>query len=575
MPKRTSIGVDIGSSAVRAAEVVIDGQRSELQRFAQVGLPAGAVVEGEVRDQAAVSAALKRLWAEGGFRRRDVVLGVSSQRAMVRLIEMPAIAPKELRSALRYEIGDLLPIPLDQAVFDYSVLGPGRPGGDGGATTQVLVVVAQKDIVWDEIAVAKRAGLRVRAVDASPLALLRAVPPPAGSEGLDAVVSLGAQLVVVAVRQGMTPRFMRTATVASEVEAARASTGSRLVPAQGRVGTDPRATGPKADPVVEEVRSSIEFFLSHAQGAQLDHVQLTGGGALAPGLAARLGAALNMPVVPAGLAATCERSALGLDEEQFRDASQRWTTAVGLARWGSEGTHAPSLLPAEIEKKKRERATIVMAAASVVVVAGALGVVSHGRVDSIASVNRQTTSDQLQAALLQAQEKKLNVFPQIMGQVQARRGLAADALSNDIDWVKLDQRIEKALPAGVRITSITFTGTPTEVGAPAPAAGAAGTVPYVGTLSITGQAAGGLPAVALFVKDLNATRGVGAVWVASSQVATANGAQQAAAGASGLRANGLPVAVVAPGPAAITFSATAEVTHDALSHRASQLPGGN
>ena len=67
VPKRTSIGVDIGSSAVRAAEVVIEGKRSALQRFAQVGLPPGAVVEGEVRDQAAVTAALKRLWAEGGF----------------------------------------------------------------------------------------------------------------------------------------------------------------------------------------------------------------------------------------------------------------------------------------------------------------------------------------------------------------------------------------------------------------------------------------------------------------------------------------------------------------------------
>ncbi|HET9060054.1 MAG TPA: pilus assembly protein PilM, partial [Acidimicrobiales bacterium] len=144
MPKRTSVGLDIGSSAVRAAEVVIEGKKSSLRRFGQVGLPSGAVVEGEVRDQAAVAAALKRLWSEAGFKTRDVVVGVSSQRAMVRVLDMPGTLGKELRSALRYEIGDLLPIPLEQAVFDFKVLGPGRPSADGGATTQVLVVVAQK-----------------------------------------------------------------------------------------------------------------------------------------------------------------------------------------------------------------------------------------------------------------------------------------------------------------------------------------------------------------------------------------------------------------------------------------------
>ncbi len=43
---------------------------AELRRFAQVGLPLGAVVEGEVRDEAVVADAIRRLWAEGGFSRK-------------------------------------------------------------------------------------------------------------------------------------------------------------------------------------------------------------------------------------------------------------------------------------------------------------------------------------------------------------------------------------------------------------------------------------------------------------------------------------------------------------------------
>lgn len=567
MPKRTSIGVDIGSSAVRAAEVVIDGKSSELVRFAQVGLPPGAVVEGEVRDQAGVAAALKRLWSEGGFRSRDVVLGVSSQRAMVRLIEMPAIADKQLRSALRYEIGDLLPIPLDQAVFDFAVLGPGRPKGDGGQTTQVLVVVAQKDIVWDEIAVAKRAGLRVRAVDASPLALLRAVPPAETSDALDAVVSLGAHLVVAAIRQGSTPRFMRTATVAEDAEApARTVAGSRFAPVPGRDKPEARGPGAKSGPIIEEVRSSIEFFLSHAQGAVLERVQLTGGGALTPGLADRLAAALGIPVVPASVAPKCEASTLALSEVQFREASLRWTTAVGLALWGSEGAN-PSLLPPEIEEKRRERSTMVLAAAGVVVIAAGLGVMSHGRTGAIAKVKQQITVDQHQAAALEAEIGKLGAFPQAQSDVAARRALGASALSNDIDWVGLDHRIERALPNGVQATSISFMSTAASSTASPQGPSASGTTSagsYVGTVSISAQTTGGLPSVAEFVDNITAVPGVGAAWVFQSESGQANQGSAAPGTKGGHAAN-----------VEMSFNVSAEVTSAALSHRASELPGGD
>lgn len=551
MPKRTSIGVDIGSSAVRAAEVVIEGRSSQLVRFAQVGLEAGSVVEGEVRDQAAVGAALKRLWSEGGFKRRDVVLGVSSQRAMVRLLDMPAVTHKELRSALRYEIGELLPIPLEQAVFDFAVLGSGRPIGDGGQTTQVLVVVAQKDIVRDGIAAARRAGLRVRAVDAAPLALLRAVPGPEDPQALDAVVSLGAQLAVVALRQGGAPRFMRTTTIGAEVEpAAKVTAGSRLVAPSLRA--DNGSGGPRPETVVEEVRGSIEFFLSHAQGVRLDRVQLTGGGAFADRMGDRLASALGVPVVPAALTPTCERSVLGLSDAQFEEASHRWATAVGLALWGTQPGQIPSLLPPEIAERDKQRRIIAMAGAGVLVVAAGLGLLSHGRVESANNLNAQAVVEQQQAATVLAEVGKLGTLTQAEQAVQARRGLAEQALSSDIAWVKLERSIQKALPAGTSITSIDFTN------APPSALGQ-----FIGSVTATMTAKGGLPAEAAVVKALASVPQLATVWVSQSTTNSSNGVSvtnaQSSPGASGA--------------STATFSVTAAVTADALSNRASQLPG--
>jgi Tfp pilus assembly protein PilN len=445
-------------------------------------------------------------------------------------------------------------------VYDFAVLGPGRPSGDGGETTQVLVVVAQKDIVRDQIAAVRLGGLRARAVDASSLALLRAVPSPEGEGTLDAVVSLGAQLVVVALRQGDVPRFMRTATVAVEAEAvSRAGAAARVGAGQGRDKSEGRKGTSKLEPVIEEVRSSIEYFLSHAQGVQLARVQLTGGAARAPGLAERLSSTLGIPVETATLDLSYERSALGLDEDQLEEASWRWTTAAGLALWGTQaGARSPSLVPPEIAEREHQRRVMAAAGAAVVVVAAGLGGLSHSRVDAIDNVKAKTRADQQEAAVLQKEILKLQSLAEVQSEVQARRQLAVEALANDIDWVGLDGRIVKALPGGVSITEISFTSSPPAQTTPQASPATPG---YVGQVTISGETTAGLPSVARFVKKMTAVRGLGAAWVSST-----NGASQPVAGA-GSRAH-------AQAGGQMQFSATAEVTNAALSKRAASLPGG-
>ena len=108
-----SIGLDIGSSAVRAAEVHVAGQgRRYLSRYAQVGLPHGYVVDGEIVNIPGVSAALRRLWTEGGFSSAKVGLGVSGPRVCVRQADVPALNPDDIRSSLRFDAQELIPIPM-------------------------------------------------------------------------------------------------------------------------------------------------------------------------------------------------------------------------------------------------------------------------------------------------------------------------------------------------------------------------------------------------------------------------------------------------------------------------------
>ena len=121
---RRLIGLDIGTNAVTIAEVSA-GNPPRLERFGQVALPRDAMREGEVVDDRALIEAITRLRSEVDVKKAPVRLGLASPRAVVRQVEMPAMSRDELASALKFQAGDLIPIPLDEAVLDFAILGQG------------------------------------------------------------------------------------------------------------------------------------------------------------------------------------------------------------------------------------------------------------------------------------------------------------------------------------------------------------------------------------------------------------------------------------------------------------------
>src|SRR5436305_14762299 len=81
---RRHIGLDIGSTAIRAAEVSMSGGKARLVRVAQVPTPAGAVARGGGRDLERVSEAIRELWRSRHFRTKDVMIGVGNERVVER-----------------------------------------------------------------------------------------------------------------------------------------------------------------------------------------------------------------------------------------------------------------------------------------------------------------------------------------------------------------------------------------------------------------------------------------------------------------------------------------------------------
>jgi len=214
---RTVVGLDIGSSGVRAAEFAVGRRTTALQRYASVDLPEGAIRAGTVADPDALAEALKELWSRGKFRSKAVVLGVANDAVLVRQMDLEWMPPADFKQALRYQVADSLPVPVDEANLDYYLLeelelpGEGK-GAEVRRVARVMLVAAGRDMVDGFVRALHAAGLRPIRVDLLPFALVRAVSPVVSGPDapLEAVVDVGADTVVVVVHQGGRPRFVRT-----------------------------------------------------------------------------------------------------------------------------------------------------------------------------------------------------------------------------------------------------------------------------------------------------------------------------------------------------------------------------
>ena len=206
------VGLKVGGSQLAAARVANNGA-AELLQVARVDLEPGIVVSGELRDPDSLANALRDFFAKNKLPRKNVRLGIASNRIGVRTFEITGIDdPKQLENAVHFRAQEALPIPLDEAVLDYHVLEE-RVDEEGTKTKRVLLVVAYRELVDRYIDACKKAGIVLSGIDLEAFALLRALSAPrleaeAGDSALVAV-AIGHDRSTFAVSDGRVCDFTR------------------------------------------------------------------------------------------------------------------------------------------------------------------------------------------------------------------------------------------------------------------------------------------------------------------------------------------------------------------------------
>jgi len=330
------VGLDIGSTGVRGVELTANGKnKPTLIRSYEIPLPTGSVVRGEVIQPEVVGAALKRLWSQGGFKSKKVVLGTGNQGVIVRDLTVPKMSLKHIRESLPFQVQSTLQMQLADSLLDFYPTS--ETLGEQGPVLNGLLVAAEKKEILGNVNAVERAGLTPVEVDLIPFALNRLLVSRPQIMGTVALIDIGGTTTSIIISSDGVPWFVRIiptggdeltqaliegleidAPAAEELkQTLRLGTGeieeddsnSKTVKCKCAkcMADDPEVDDSRSTEILHAVtgellgslRSTVNYFNNTRPQDPVRQILLTGGGSLLTGFAGALSEVTHVSVVAA------------------------------------------------------------------------------------------------------------------------------------------------------------------------------------------------------------------------------------------------------------------------------------
>jgi type IV pilus assembly protein PilM len=307
------VGLKIGASQLAAARIVNNGT-PELCQIARDDLEPGLVVGGELREPELLAEALRAFFRKHRLPRQNVRLGIANNRIGVRIFEIGGITdPRQLENAIRFRAQEALPIPIEEAVLDFHLLGE-RVDAEGNTFRRILLVVAYRELIDRYVSACKKAGIRLSGIDLEAFALLRALADPRDedeppSDAALVVVAIGHERSTFAVSDGRVCEFTRVldwggatldVAIARELNVAPSeaapfkrelSLTAQNIPeglTQEQADAAREAVRRQLQTFARELVSSLQFYQNQPGSLGIGEIVITGGTAHLAGLAEEL-----------------------------------------------------------------------------------------------------------------------------------------------------------------------------------------------------------------------------------------------------------------------------------------------
>src|SRR5437763_9243659 len=303
---RTIVGLDIGSSSIKAVELKKVKGEIQVAHLGVERLGSDIVVDSMIVDSGSVSSAISKLFSERKFSSKLVATAVSGHSVIVKKISMQTVPENEVPELLQTEAAQYIPFDMNDVNIDYQVLSENA----NEPQMDVLLAAVKKDKILNYTNVLSLSGKIPEVVDIDAFALQNCYeynyePSPTSTVAL---LNIGASVMNINIVKGSTPLFTRDVSVGGnqytdslQKELDLSFDDAESLKLGNKVGTVREAAKlPILQQVTEiivlEIQKTFDFFRATAAGEHIERIYLAGGSAKVPGLMEALRQEFSLPV---------------------------------------------------------------------------------------------------------------------------------------------------------------------------------------------------------------------------------------------------------------------------------------
>lgn len=147
------VGLDIGSTAIKAVELRPSGKTWNLHRIGSVPLPPKAVSSGKIKDKEVVVQAIRDLWTQARFTSKRTAISVGGPAVIIKKIQLPLMTELDMEDQISLEAEEHIPFDIEEVFLDFQILNRGEE------TMEVLLTACKKELVNNRLEAPREAGL--------------------------------------------------------------------------------------------------------------------------------------------------------------------------------------------------------------------------------------------------------------------------------------------------------------------------------------------------------------------------------------------------------------------------------
>lgn len=211
--KDISVGLDIGTDAVKMVQLLKKKNEVELISFGTAPFPPEAISDGVIVDANSIVEAIRKVVAESNTKIKEVKVGLSGRSVIVKKIKMPLMTEEELRDSIHWEAEQHIPFSIDEVVLDFQIISDEK--NEKLKQMGVLLVAAKKDKVKSYIDILSQLSLEPVVVDLDSFAIANSFEASSGinDDEVICLLNMGGELTNLNIMKKTCPYFVREISV--------------------------------------------------------------------------------------------------------------------------------------------------------------------------------------------------------------------------------------------------------------------------------------------------------------------------------------------------------------------------